>query len=127
MGFIRIAIAENDRELARNIQSILTEICSSGVVDRIQIWAALTIEEQVALSALLKETSTSLPITHYPISELTPETQTELIDPIDAEKIRDIARIWWDEYYPEHTGSLITQMFAWKSPGQKYSQEIINQ
>ncbi|MGB8690840.1 MAG: virulence-associated E family protein, partial [Microcoleus sp.] len=48
-----------------------------------------------------------------------------LIAPIDAEKIRDIANIFWTEYYPEHTQSLITQMFGWQSPGTKYSQEII--
>ncbi|MGB7709286.1 MAG: VapE domain-containing protein [Microcoleus sp.] len=48
-----------------------------------------------------------------------------LIDPIDAEKIRDIANIFWTEYYPEHTQSLITQMFGRQSPGSKYSQEII--
>lgn len=49
------------------------------------------------------------------------------IDPIDAEKIRDIAQIWWDKYYPEYTQSLIVQMFGWQSPGQKYAREIINQ
>jgi predicted P-loop ATPase len=48
-----------------------------------------------------------------------------LIAPIDAEKIRDIANIFWTEYYPEHTQSLITQMFGSRSPGTKYSQEII--
>ena len=128
VNFIRTAIAEGDRELAQNIQSILTEVCSGGVVDRTQVWVALTAEEQAALSALLtNEASTPIPNTQYPISELTPETQTELIDPIDAQKIRDIAQIWWDEFYPEHTQSLIIQMFSWNSPGQKYSQTIINQ
>ena len=128
VNFIRTAIAEGDREFAQNIQSILTEVCSGGVVDRTQVWVALTAEEQAALSALLtNETSTPIPNTQSPISELTPETQTELIDPIDAQKIRDIAQIWWDEFYPEHTQSLIIQMFSWNSPGQKYSQTIINQ
>jgi len=128
VNFIRTAIAEGDREFAQNIQGILTEVCSSGAVDRTQVWAALTAEEQAALSALLtNETSTPIPNTQSPISELTPETQTELIDPIDAQKIRDIAQIWWDEFYPEHTQSLIIQMFSWNSPGQKYSQTIINQ
>ncbi|PSB49777.1 hypothetical protein C7B67_16505, partial [filamentous cyanobacterium Phorm 6] len=73
--------------------------------------------------------STSEP-TSESTSESQPESQpvtVELIDLIDAQKIRDIAQIWWDEYYPEHTQSLITQMFGWQSPGQKYSQEIINQ
>ncbi|MFB8796354.1 MAG: hypothetical protein U7126_19525 [Microcoleus sp.] len=49
------------------------------------------------------------------------------IDPIDAEKMRDIANIFWTEYYPEHIQSLITQMFGRQSPGTKYSQEIIYQ
>jgi Predicted P-loop ATPase and inactivated derivatives len=48
-----------------------------------------------------------------------------LIAPIDAEKIRDIANIFWTEYYPDQTQSLITQMFGSGSPGTKYSQEII--
>jgi hypothetical protein len=59
----------------------------------------------------------------------------ELIAPVDAVKIRDIALIFWDEYYPEpfdsaqgsHTQGLITQMFGTQSPGTKYSQEIIYQ
>ena len=132
--FIRAAIAEDDREFAKNIQAIITEVCTLGAVDRKLVWAALTPEEQTALSALLtNEASTPIPNTQYPISELTPVRAIhelplpELIDPIDAEKIRDIAQIWWDEYFPEYTQALITQMFSWSSPGQKYSQEIINQ
>jgi predicted P-loop ATPase len=111
VGFIRAAIAEGDREFAKNIQGIITEVCKSGAVSREQVWLALTLNEQAALTALLK-----------PIPEI-----PELINTIDAETIRDIAQIWWDEYYPEHVGSLITQLFGWQSPGQKYSQTIINQ
>ncbi|TAG98768.1 MAG: DUF3987 domain-containing protein [Oscillatoriales cyanobacterium] len=55
------------------------------------------------------------------------QEQSQSITPEDAEIIRNIALIWWDEYYPEHMGSLIVQMFGWQSTGQRYSQEIINQ
>lgn len=125
VNFIQIAIAKSDREFAKNIQGIITEVCKSGTVSREQVWLALTLNEQAALTALLK------PIPEIPVSEAIrrktiPEI-LEVINPIDAETIRDIAQIWWDEYYPEHTGTLITQMFGWQSPGQKYSQEIINQ
>ncbi|MEG3978881.1 DUF3987 domain-containing protein, partial [Microcoleus sp. herbarium8] len=118
VSFIRTAIAEGDREFAQNIQGILREACSTSATDgtdgelRKQVWATLSQIEQIAFTALVN-----------------PEVIVEapLIDPIDAEKIRDIAQIWWDEYFPLATISLITQMFGWQSPGQKYSQEIINQ
>ena len=42
------------------------------------------------------------------------------INPEDAEKLRDIALIWWDEYYPEQMQSLNAQMYAWQAPGTKY-------
>jgi hypothetical protein len=38
----------------------------------------------------------------------------------DAEKLRDIALIWWEEYYPEQMQSLIAQMYSWQAPGTKY-------
>jgi len=116
LGFIRTAISEDDREFAKSIQVIISEVCSSGVVDRQVIWAMLTKSEQTALTALLNP----LPMSESGIV-------VDLVDPIDAEKIRDIALIWWDEYFPKHIGSLITQMFGWKSVGTKYSQEIISQ
>ncbi len=50
---------------------------------------------------------------------------TTEITPEDAEKMRDIALTWWDEYDPEHLQSLINQMFAWKSPGTKYDTATI--
>ncbi len=117
VSFIRTAIAEGDREFAQNIQDILREACSTSATDgtdgelRKQVWATLSQIEQIAFTALVN-----------------PEVIVEapLIEPIDAETIRDIAQLW-DEYYPEHTQNLITQMFGWQSPGQKYSQEIINQ
>jgi len=42
------------------------------------------------------------------------------INPEDAEEFRDIALIWWEEYYPEQMQSLITQMYGWQAPGTKY-------
>jgi predicted P-loop ATPase len=133
VGFIRTAIAEGDREFAKNIQVIVTEVCTHGVADRQKVWAALNAEEQVALTALLRYEPEPQP--HYPLpntqSEPTPtpesEAKAELINPIDAQKIRDVALIWWDEYYPQHTGSLVAQMFGWQSPGTKHAQEIIKQ
>jgi putative DNA primase/helicase len=44
----------------------------------------------------------------------------ETITTEDAEKIRDIAEVWWLEYYPDQLQNLLTQMFGWKSPGTKY-------
>jgi predicted P-loop ATPase len=38
----------------------------------------------------------------------------------DAQAIRDIALVWWREYYPEQTQALLTQMYGWQSPGNKY-------
>jgi putative DNA primase/helicase len=38
----------------------------------------------------------------------------------DAQKIRDIALVWWLEYYPEQMQSLLTQMYGRQAPGNKY-------
>jgi len=38
----------------------------------------------------------------------------------DAQKMRDIALVWWPEYYPEQMQALLTQMYAWQTPGTKY-------
>jgi hypothetical protein len=43
----------------------------------------------------------------------------------DAEKFRDIALIWWPEYYPEQLQNLFTQMYGWKAPGIKYDVVVI--
>ena len=55
VSFVRVAIAENDPALAKNIQTVLTEVCGSGAVDRQQVWAALTNDEQQALTLLLNQ------------------------------------------------------------------------
>jgi CRISPR-associated protein Cmr3 len=38
----------------------------------------------------------------------------------DAQNLRDIALLWWPEYYPEQFQGLITQMYGWQAPGNKY-------
>jgi hypothetical protein len=38
----------------------------------------------------------------------------------DAQKMREIAQVWWPEYYPEQMQSLLTQMYGWREPGTKY-------
>jgi len=44
----------------------------------------------------------------------------EKITPEDAQVMRDIARVWWLEYYPEQIQALMTQMYGWQAPGTKY-------
>lgn len=161
VNFIQTAIETGDRELAQNIQGILKESCSTGNVDRKQVWEALTELEKAEFTALvrldqhyaqrllkaiecgskavartinldLKRDIDAGNVTEVAIANIIGvevfqkfQNLVALIDPIDAEKIRDIALIFWTEYYPEHTQSLITQMFGRQSPGSKYSQEII--
>ena len=45
----------------------------------------------------------------------------------DAQKIREIATVWWPEYYPKQLQNLLTQMYGWKAPGRKYEVATINQ
>jgi putative DNA primase/helicase len=45
----------------------------------------------------------------------------EKITPEDAQAMRDIARVWWLEYYPEQMQALMTQMYGWQAPGTKYN------
>jgi len=57
------------------------------------------------------------------LMELRPQSQSlpEKITPEDAQVIRDIALVWWPEYYPEQVQSLVTQMYGRGAPGTKYS------
>ena len=57
------------------------------------------------------------------LMELRPQSQSfpEKITPEDAQAIRDIALVWWPEYYPEQMQSLLTQMYGREAPGTKYS------
>jgi hypothetical protein len=49
---------------------------------------------------------------------------TEVI-PEDAQIMRDIALIWWPEYYPEQIQVLLTQMYGWQAPGNKYDVAVL--
>ena len=60
-------------------------------------------------------------------SAATPRAQQEVISEEDAEKLRDIALIWWLEFYPEQLQNLLTQMYGWKAPGTKYEVATIHQ
>ena len=57
--------------------------------------------------------------------DLEPEPEPETITPEDAEKMREIATVWWDEFYSEQLQNLLTQMFGWDGPGTKYCREAI--
>lgn len=50
---------------------------------------------------------------------------TTEVSPEDAEKLRDIALIWWPEYYPQQLQNLLTQMYGWNEPGTKYDVAVI--
>ena len=53
LGFVRSAIASNDRDFAHHIAAILKDCCQRGYVDRAGIWAALTETEQQQFQELL--------------------------------------------------------------------------
>jgi len=57
------------------------------------------------------------------LMELRPQSQSlpEKITPKDAQTIRDIALLWWHEYYPGQMQSLVAQMYGRGAPGTKYS------
>ncbi|AFZ05359.1 hypothetical protein Osc7112_0772 [Oscillatoria nigro-viridis PCC 7112] len=63
------------------------------------------------------------------LAELLPQPQllTRKITPEDAQAMRDIALVWWHEYYPEQLQTLQTQMFGWQAPGKKYDIATIAQ
>ena len=50
---------------------------------------------------------------------------TTEISPEDAEKLQDIALIWWPQYYPGQLQSLVSQMYGWNAPGTKYDVAVI--
>lgn len=47
------------------------------------------------------------------------------VTPEDASTLRDIALIWWSEYYPKQVQSLIAQMYGWGSPGSRYNVAVL--
>jgi pyruvate/2-oxoglutarate dehydrogenase complex dihydrolipoamide acyltransferase (E2) component len=76
---------------------------------------------------------TPVPAPATPTSKSTAESaiesaatpRAEQVSEEDAEKLRDIALIWWPEYYPEQIQGLITQMYGWKAPANKYETAVI--
>ena len=64
-----------------------------------------------------------LPISQ-PVTTSTP-ILPEVLTRADAQKLKDIVTTWWDVYYPEHTQSLLVQLFGWQSVGVRYSAETI--
>lgn len=158
--FIQTAVKTLDRELAIEVQGILKEVCSKKLVNRVDVWSRLTVEEKAEFTALVRpeqdyarrifraieckskamartikydlEKDVELKkVDEIAVIKLVGTSFNEflelvqLIDSQSAEKIREIALIFWTEYYPEHTQSLVTQMLGFGSPGTKYSQEII--
>lgn len=105
VDFIRSAVASEDRTTAKHIKDVLREVCDATKADRSRVWGALSAIEQEAFKNLLKP----------------------LIEETDAQKMRDIALIWWDEFYPDHTQSLVVQLSGWNAPVTKYPLETINQ
>lgn len=53
LGFIRTAIASNDRQTALDIKNVLADVCQRGHADRSQIWAELTPIERQQFQELL--------------------------------------------------------------------------
>jgi len=49
-----------------------------------------------------------------------PQPLPKKVTPEDAQAMRDIALVWWPEYYPEQVQALLTQMYGWQTPGTKY-------
>ncbi|MEG4457084.1 hypothetical protein QUA58_19980, partial [Microcoleus sp. N9_A1] len=125
---IWVAIAEPDPESARrtaaDILPILKDVCARGAANREKVWAALTDSERVIFSEL---TAKPLALGDNPQepkpAETTPEQ--EIIAPADAEKLREIAIVWWPELYPAQIQSLLAQMYAWGAPGTRYDAATI--
>ena len=53
LGFIRAAIAGNDRTTAQDIAGVLKDCCNRGYLDRAAIWKSLTESEQNQYRQLL--------------------------------------------------------------------------
>ncbi|MEG4009890.1 DUF3854 domain-containing protein [Microcoleus sp. Pol11C1] len=129
LDMIRIATAEPDTEIARraaaDILPVLKDVCASSAANRQKVWAALTDSERATFSALSAPPIADSDNPQEPKpAETAPEP--ELIAPADAEKLREIATVWWDEYYSAQLQTLITQMYGWNAPGTKYDAATIN-
>jgi len=125
---IWVAIAEPDPESARrtatDILPILKDVCANGAANREKVWAALTDSERAIFSELTAKPMALGDNPQEPISPQ-PAPEPEIIAPTDAEKLREIATVWWNKYFPEQLQTLITQMFGWGAPGTKYDAATI--
>ena len=125
---IRLALAEPDpesvRQAAADILPVLKDFCANGAANREKVWLALTESERATFSEL---TAKPLALADNPQEPEPAETapKLETIAPADAEKLREIATVWWDKYFPEQLQTLITQMFGWGAPGTKYDAATI--
>jgi len=146
--------SESARQAAADILPALKKVCDKGAANREKIWAALTEEERSEFTSLAKNSERPtiserspkpsalgdnpsepepeqlapepVPVpepTELEATQIAPEPET--IAHADAEKLREIATVWWDKYFPEQLQTLITQMFGWGAPGTKYSREAI--
>jgi putative DNA primase/helicase len=91
-----VILAQQAGRDGRAISSPFAEVC--------KLVAQFTDEERQKLADILTQ------------FQLLPKKVT----PEDAQKMRDIARVWWLEYYPERIQALVTQMYGWQAPGTKY-------
>ncbi|WP_445176358.1 DUF3854 domain-containing protein [Microcoleus sp.] len=125
---IWVAIAEPDPEFARrtatDILPILKDVCANGAANREKVWTALTDSERAIFSELTAKPMALGDNPQEPISPQ-PAPELEIIAPTDAGKLREIATVWWDKYFPEQLQTLITQMFGWGAPGIKYDAATI--
>ena len=124
---IWVAIAEPDPQSARrtatDILPILKDVCASGAASREKVWAELTESERTTFAKLTAKPSSNNsqePESSQPVPE------PEIIAPADAEKLREIAIVWWPELYPAQMQSLLAQMYAWGAPGTLYDVATIN-
>jgi transcriptional regulator with XRE-family HTH domain len=122
--WIREAIAQPDTDTARetvaDILPILKNLCANGKASREKLWAALTDSERAIFSELTVKPIALSDNSQEP-EPPQPAPEPEIIAPADAEKMRDIALVWWPEMYPEALQSLVAQMFGWGAPAHKYS------
>ena len=122
--WIREAIAQPDTDTARetvaDILPILKNLCANGMASREKLWTALTDSERAIFSELTVKPIALSDNSQEP-EPPQPAPEPEIIAPADAEKMRDIALVWWPEMYPEAVQSLVAQLFGWGAPARKYS------
>jgi putative DNA primase/helicase len=128
LQMIRLALAEPDpqsvRQAVADILPVLKDVCANGAANREKVWLALTESERATFSELTAKPIALADNPPEPLS-LQPAPEPEIIAPTDAEKLREIATVWWDKYFPEQLQTLITQMFGWGAPGTKYDAATI--